>query len=93
MKKILITGGAGFIGSHLTKYLLNQGNEIVVLDNLMRDNKIEKDVLNKIEFIKGDVKDFEVVKKASQNCNQIFHLEEIFVLGYVFRKNLLFPFQ
>lgn len=77
MNKILITGGAGFIGSHLTKHLHNQGKEIVVLDSLLRGNKIEKEVLNKIEFIKGDVKDFEVVKKASQNCNQIFHLAAI----------------
>jgi UDP-glucose 4-epimerase len=77
VKKILITGGAGFIGSHLTRHLLNQGNEIVVLDNLLRGNKIDKDVLNKIEFIYGDVRDVDVVKKASKNCDYIYHLAAI----------------
>jgi UDP-glucuronate decarboxylase len=39
MKKILITGGAGFIGSHLTKRLLNEGHEVIVLDNLFTGNR------------------------------------------------------
>jgi UDP-glucuronate decarboxylase len=39
MKKILITGGAGFIGSHLTKRLLDEGHEVTVMDNLFTGNK------------------------------------------------------
>ena len=52
-KKILITGGAGFIGSHLVEVLANNGNEVVVLDNLLRGNKIpSEDVLmNPVESI------------------------------------------
>ena len=46
--KILITGGAGFIGSHLTATLVARGHEVVVLDNLLRGNKIPKEVLKKI---------------------------------------------
>jgi len=39
MKKILITGGAGFVGSHLCERLLNEGNEIICLDNYFTGNK------------------------------------------------------
>ncbi|MBD3231370.1 NAD-dependent epimerase/dehydratase family protein [Candidatus Dependentiae bacterium] len=57
-KKILITGGAGFLGSHLAKNLLQQGNSIIILDNLMTGNvrNIEKFFENKnFQFIKHDV--------------------------------------
>ena len=52
--KILITGGAGFIGSHLVEALVSAGNEVVVLDNLLRGNKIVSEVFKKITFIKAD---------------------------------------
>jgi len=39
-KKVVITGGAGFIGSHLAERLVNQGNEVVIIDTLLRGNKI-----------------------------------------------------
>jgi len=47
MKKILITGGAGFLGSHLTERLLNEGNEVIVLDNFFTGSK--KNILHLIE--------------------------------------------
>ena len=75
--KILVTGGAGFIGSHLTSYLLSLGNEVVVLDNLLRGNKIEKEVFNEITFIEGDVRDFDTVLEASKNCDYIYHLAAV----------------
>jgi UDP-glucose 4-epimerase len=77
MSKILITGGAGFIGSHLTAYLLNQGNEIIVLDNLLRGNKIESEVFAKITFIEGDVRDFDTVLNASKGCDFVYHLAAV----------------
>ena len=40
MKKILVTGGAGFVGSHLCKNLLEEGNEVICLDNFARSKKI-----------------------------------------------------
>ena len=76
-KKILITGGAGFIGSHLTEELTLQGNQVVVLDNLLRGNKISKETLKQIEFIKGDVTDKDTVFKAAKGCDYIFHLAAI----------------
>jgi len=77
MSKILITGGAGFIGSHLTAYLLNKGNEIIVLDNLLRGNKIESEVFKKITFIEGDVRDFDAVLNASKGCDFVYHLAAV----------------
>jgi len=75
--KILITGGAGFIGSHLTSYLVSQGNEVVVLDNLLRGNKIEPEVFSKIKFIQGDVKDAQLVNELAKDCHHIYHLAAI----------------
>jgi len=76
-KKILITGGAGFIGSHLVEQLAEADNEVVVLDNLLRGNKIPSETFKKIEFHKEDVCDFDAVLKASKGCDLIFHLAAI----------------
>jgi UDP-glucose 4-epimerase len=75
--KILVTGGAGFIGSNLTKSLVEKGHNVVVLDNLLRGNKIAHDVFNKIEFIKGDVRDAELVLSCSKGCDFIFHFAAV----------------
>lgn len=77
MSKILITGGAGFIGSHLTAYLVKEGNQVVVLDNLLRGNKIESDIFEQIEFVNGDVRDFDTVLKLSKGCDHIYHLAAV----------------
>ncbi len=75
--KILITGGAGFIGSNLTKRLVSDGHEVVVLDSLLRGNKIDKDTFGKITFIKGDVRDAELVNQAAKGCDLIFHFAAV----------------
>ncbi len=75
--KVLITGGAGFIGSHLTAYLAEEGHEVIVLDNLLRGNKIEDNILSKITFVEGDVRNQDLVMKLSENCDQIYHLAAI----------------
>lgn len=77
MSKVLVTGGAGFIGSALVKALVKSGNEVVVLDNLLRGNKLDKAILSVIEFIEGDVRDIEVVKKAVSGVDIIYHFAAI----------------
>lgn len=77
MGKILVTGGAGFIGSHLVKHLVHQNHQVIVLDNLLRGNKIEADVFERIQFVKGDVRDAELVKRLSEHCNYIYHFAAV----------------
>ncbi|MEM2928954.1 MAG: SDR family oxidoreductase [Nitrososphaerota archaeon] len=78
--KILVTGGAGFIGSHLVDELINRGYKVIVLDNFY-SGKIEnlrKNLKNKnFKLIKGDIRNIKDVKKAIKNVNAIFHLAAI----------------
>jgi len=76
-QRIVITGGAGFIGSHLTALLVEQGNQVVVIDTLLRGNKIPKDVLSKIEFHRVDVCDRAKVAELSKGADIIFHFAAI----------------
>jgi UDP-glucose 4-epimerase len=71
----LVTGGAGFIGSHLVEALLARGHTVRVLDNLSTghlDNLAG--VIDRIEFINGDLRDKSVVEKAVSGVDFIFHL-------------------
>jgi UDP-glucose 4-epimerase len=75
--KILITGGAGFIGSNLAKRLVDDGHNVVVLDSLLRGNKLDKETFSKIKFIKGDVRNYDTVLDASAGCDLIFHFAAV----------------
>ena len=74
MSKYLVTGGAGFIGCNLARYILEKGHEVVVLDNFSlgkRENGAE--ILDRIELIEGDVRDREAAERAVAGCAAIFH--------------------
>ena len=86
MSSVLVTGGAGFIGSHLTEFL-SKKNKVVVIDNLSHGNKIQKSNKN-IKLVRGDVRDFELMKYYSQNCKTIFHLAAVLGVDIVSKKNM-----
>jgi len=70
----LVTGGAGFIGSHLVEHLVSYGHDVTVIDNLHTGNKENlKHVINQIEFVSGDIKDYELLRKLFKNKNGVFH--------------------
>ena len=73
-KRVLVTGGAGFIGSHLVRRLLADGNEVRVIDNLSTGfNCNLSEVKNDIEFIEGDLCSETESKKAVSDIEIIFH--------------------
>ena len=77
LRKILVTGGAGFIGSNMCEYLLNMNHEVVCLDNFIlgkRENIEECLKNNKFELIEGDIRNLSDCKKAVQNADAVLHL-------------------
>jgi dTDP-L-rhamnose 4-epimerase len=77
-KNILITGGAGFIGSHLCDELLQQGYHVTVLDSLIEQvhgkERNQPEYLHRdVKFIKGDIRDPEIVAKALKNKDAVYH--------------------
>ena len=72
--KYAVTGGAGFIGSHLVKNLVERGNEIIVIDNLNTGKKKNvKKNLKKINFSEVDIRDFSTIEDILKNVDGIFH--------------------
>ena len=72
--KYVVTGGAGFIGSHLTEKLIKQGDVVAVLDNLNtgKEKNLEL-VKEKIEFVKGSILDTKLLEEITKNVDGMFH--------------------
>jgi dTDP-L-rhamnose 4-epimerase len=75
--KILVTGGAGFIGSHLVDALVEKGHDVVIYDILEpqvhQKNKIPAYLNKRAEFIKSDVRDKDKLKEVVRNVDTVFH--------------------
>lgn len=77
-QNVLITGGAGFIGSNLANYLLRKGADVTIYDNLSRDN-VKKNLkwlrsnFANFKVMKADIRDFEKLKKAVKKKTIVFH--------------------
>ncbi len=72
--KFLVTGGAGFIGSHLTEALVARGENVRVLDNLATGHSENLAAIkNQIEFLQGDIADLETMQNAARGVDVIFH--------------------
>lgn len=74
MTQMLVTGGAGFIGSHLVAGLVERGHQVKVLDNLS-SGKLENlsDVIAEVEFIKGDLRDESHLEQVLEGVETVFH--------------------
>src|SRR5437868_6294320 len=77
-KKLLITGGAGFVGSHVADELLDAGYTVRVLDNLAPQvhgtrSRRPSYLASEVEFIRGDIRDPDAVKRAVTGVDALFH--------------------
>ena len=77
IKKVLITGGAGFIGSHLTDRLLDAGLEVRVLDNLSTGKRKNLPANSSLEFIEGDIRDAQTVNRCVEGVAAVVHLAAV----------------
>lgn len=74
IRHALVTGGAGFIGSHLTDALVAQGARVTVLDNLSTGHLHNLDLGNqRITFIEGDIRDSGLLERVIAGCDVVFH--------------------
>jgi nucleoside-diphosphate-sugar epimerase len=78
-KKILITGGAGFIGSHLTERLVEAGHYVTIFDNLHRNAIKYSSVINhaSVNFVQGDILDSSSLRNTMQGAEMVIHLAAI----------------
>jgi UDP-glucose 4-epimerase len=72
--KFIVTGGAGFIGSHLTNFLINNGHDVIVIDDLSRGNMNNlQNIKNKIDFRQLDISNYNSIQNVTEKINGIFH--------------------
>nr|MCU0978518.1 SDR family NAD(P)-dependent oxidoreductase [Pirellulaceae bacterium] len=77
MKSILVTGGAGFIGSHLTETLLARGDRVIVVDDESTgryENLAAVHPHPHLEYIRGDIGDADLVARVTAQVDEVYHL-------------------
>ena len=72
--KYVVTGGAGFIGSHITEKLVQRGDDVIVIDDLNtgKEEYLES-IIEKINFVKGSILDIELLDKLTKDVEGVFH--------------------
>ncbi|MHB9038212.1 MAG: SDR family oxidoreductase [Armatimonadota bacterium] len=74
MSTFMVTGGAGFIGSHITELLLNEGHEVVVFDNFSTGREVNiQPFANRIEVVRGDIRDANALDGAMVGVDYVIH--------------------
>jgi len=72
--KFVVTGGAGFIGSHLAKYLVKNNHQVIIIDNLVRGSLANIDEIeDEVEFHKVDISNFDEIDSVIDKPDGIFH--------------------
>jgi UDP-N-acetylglucosamine/UDP-N-acetyl-alpha-D-glucosaminouronate 4-epimerase len=73
MSNYLVTGGAGFIGSHLAEELVRRGHRVRVADSLVTGKRSNLDHIPGVEFIEGDLADLDFARRAADGCEYVLH--------------------
>ena len=86
MNKVLVTGAAVFIGSHLTELLVKEGFEVKAFVHYNSKNNWgwleSSQVKDEVEVITGDIRDYDSVYNAAKGCNSVFHLAALIGIPY-----------
>jgi nucleoside-diphosphate-sugar epimerase len=73
--RLLITGGAGFIGSHMAENFVNKGWEVVVLDNFLTGKRENlSHISGKLKIVEGDIRNASIVNEVMEGCDAVIHL-------------------
>ena len=84
--RFVVTGGAGFVGSYLVKLLVKKGHNVVVIDNLHKGKKENLDeVLDEIEFLNIDIRDYDLMEKNMRDIDGVFHQAALTVVQDSFK--------
>jgi NAD dependent epimerase/dehydratase len=85
-RRIFVTGATGFIGSHLSEFLVEEGFDVVAFDRYNPNNHWgwleDSEYKNDMEVILGDVRDYDSVSKAMDGCDAVFHLAALIGIPY-----------
>ena len=94
MEKILITGATGFVGSHLTELCVEKGYKVVAFDRYNRNYNLgwleKSKYKNDINFVFGDVRDYDSVLKAMKGCKIVLHLAALIGIPYSYLSPLAY---
>lgn len=86
MQKVLVTGGAGFIGSHVTEELVRRGYQVRVLDNFFRGSRANlAGFASDVDIIEGDCADLDTMRRAVAGIDTVFHLASVNGTEYFYK--------
>ena len=81
--KVLVTGGAGFIGSHIAERLVKDGHQVIIVDNLFSGHRQNlAGFANSVEFVLGDIRDLGLLERISGGCELVYHEAAIVSVPY-----------
>ena len=84
--RFVVTGGAGFVGSHLVKLLVREGHQVKVIDNLHTGKMRNlEEVIANIEFCELDIQDFDSMEKELRDIDGVFHQAALTVVQDSFK--------